>query len=583
MFKSFSALLFCWLQCYTVALGLDVAMLDKMTSADRAVWVGHFVEKDLHTKDSALAFAETNQLLELSKKWDAPDIAVQAYLGQGNYFLDVLHDPENARKKYAKGADFARLYGLEALHASMLIEIGRSYCQQNQQVLAYAYYLRAHDIFVQIGVANIMHIDQYEYNIGQFFYSLEDYAAAMMHFSIAEKSSSSSPQTRYKVLGAISQCCEQQGLEEDALNFLKKQAQLAQKENNPLWIAESTLTIGEHHLKAGCHSEARIYLTTAHRLSVQNGQTLLAARALISLSQVNLYEGNLHSAAEKLTEAGSYLQQTGATDWYPEFYRGWELIYKQSNDFREAYRFGRLYDHAHDSIQRAKELRTYANIQTRLEGRRHIMQMVQREQADRTDQLLSGLSVCLILLLTVGAYIGWKSQQRRQKNLILARQKAEQAEQALAQFQREQMAVRQQATNEESEFMAMPGPSTSLTDKLPVVSLPPIPDPKAEETAKEALEQILCLTLLTEEDSRHFRLYFEKIHPGFVAQLRKKFPDLTQSETRLLALTKLNLKTREMSEILNVEPNSIRRLRNRIRQKFNLPAGDNFKKLLAND
>lgn len=94
------------------------------------------------------------------------------------------------------------------------------------------------------------------------------------------------------------------------------------------------------------------------------------------------------------------------------------------------------------------------------------------------------------------------------------------------------------------------------------------------------MDQIVHMSLLTEEDSRQFRLLFEKIHPGFFAEIRTNLPDLTQSETRLLALTKLNLSTKEMSEILNIEPNSIRRLRNRIRQKLSLPAGDNFEKIL---
>ncbi len=579
--KSFIALLFCWIQWQPLAFGLDIAKLNKMTPVERSAWVGHFVEEDLSKKDSARAFTETDLLLDLSKNWDAPDIAAQVYGAQGDYLLNLLHNSAGARSKYAQGIDFANLHGLEVPAASMLLKIGSSYCQENQRVLAYEYYFRAHDVFARVGFAHIPRIDQYEYDIGRFLYDVEDYTTALTHFSWAEKYPNSGPQVRYKVLTALSQCYEQLDSSEQTLAFLKKRAQVAQQENNPIWMGESALNTGQYHLKQGCYSEARIYLATALSLSAQNDQLLVAAQALISLSTVNLHEGNIHTAAEKLTEAETYLRQTDAGSWYPDFYHNWELIYERSADYREAYRYDQIFNHISDSIRQATDLRTYSNIQVRLEGRRHLMQTAQLEQMEQTDRMLAMGIIFLFTILSIAAYFVWKYQQRRQRALVLGKQQAEQALERVLQ----QKIIEQQKEVEEIKPIKMLGMS-SADDALPSTFssfLPPDPDPAAEQHAKEALEKILKLTLLTEDDSRDFRLYFEKVHPGFFAQLRVKLPDLTQSETRLLALTKLNLKTREMSEILNVEPNSIRRLRNRIRQKYNLPAGDNFEIFLIND
>lgn len=571
MIKFFLAFLFCWSQCHTAAFGLDIAKLNGMTAADRLVWVNHFVEEELGKKDSAVAFRETNVLLRLAKKWDAADIAAKVYTGQGDYLLQVLRNFEEARNKYAQGIDFANLHDLKGPVAGMLIQIGRSYCQENQSILAYGYFCRAHEMLVQTGLEGVDHIGQYEYDIGRFFYDIADYETTMSHLAIAERCPHNKPQLRYDVLMIMEKCCVQLGWQEKAFGWLQKRAQVANQEGNTAWIGECAVDIGEYHLRDGCYPEARIYLSTGYKLLLQAGQFQSVARALILLSTVNIQEHNLYAAAEKLTEAERYLQQTGAGNCFPDLYRNRMLIYEQADNFREAYRYQQLYEHTYDSIRRANELLTYTNIQVRLEGRRHMVQMIQQQQADRTDRLLVLLAVAVLTVSGLGIYFGWKHQQRQQKALIAARQQAEQAEQALRQ-------VNEQRQVEEVELMSELG-MLSGDD----TSSPPLPaaDPKADQTAKEAVEQILQMTLLTEDDSRHFRLLFERIHPGFFTQLRTNFPDLTQSETRLLALTKLSLKTREMSEILKVEPNSIRRSRNRIRQKYNLPAGDNFDNLLT--
>lgn len=550
-----------------------------MRAEDRSAWVVRFVDEDLNKKDSALAFSETNLLLDLAERWDAPDITAEVYTGQGNYLLNVLHHPAAARSKYVQGIDYANSHDLKILAAGMLLQIGSSYCQENQLTLAYVYYFRAHDIFVKTGFHCIARIDQYEYSIGRFLFDLEDYKAAMSHFSIAEQYTRSGPQICYNILMALGWCSERLGKQGEAASYLQKRLQLAQREKNAAWIGESSVDVGEQYVQDGCYPEARIYLATGQRLSEQSGQLQTAARALILLSQVNMYEGNLYAAAEKLTQAELYLEKAGARNWYPDLYRGWVSIYEQSGNFREAYQYQQLYEHTSDSIRRAADVIARANIQARLEGRRRIMQLAQVEQTEQTDQMILLVAVCVAIVLGGGGYLFWRYQQRQQKTLIVAKQRAEQT---LTRVLRQQASIERQPV-EEPKSVLPPAPAVVKQPADHSVPFVPAPDPKTEQTAQGALEQILQLTLLTEDDSRHFRLLVEKVHPGFFAHLRAKFPELTQSETRLLALTKMSLKTKEISGILKVEPNSVRRLRNRIRKKYNLPAGDNFESLLLND
>ena len=65
-----------------------------------------------------------------------------------------------------------------------------------------------------------------------------------------------------------------------------------------------------------------------------------------------------------------------------------------------------------------------------------------------------------------------------------------------------------------------------------------------------------------------FRLHFEKVHPGFFEALREKHPSLTNNELRLYAYFHINLTTKEIAALLNIEPASVRQAKARLNKKI---------------
>jgi len=84
------------------------------------------------------------------------------------------------------------------------------------------------------------------------------------------------------------------------------------------------------------------------------------------------------------------------------------------------------------------------------------------------------------------------------------------------------------------------------------------------------LEQLQNNVILTEDDWSRFKDIFESVHTNFFARLRSKYSGLTQAELRLVALTKLNMTTREMAAMLGISPETIRQTRWRLRKKLDL-------------
>ncbi|RFM35867.1 7TM diverse intracellular signaling domain-containing protein [Chitinophaga silvisoli] len=65
-----------------------------------------------------------------------------------------------------------------------------------------------------------------------------------------------------------------------------------------------------------------------------------------------------------------------------------------------------------------------------------------------------------------------------------------------------------------------------------------------------------------------FRLHFEQVHPGFFEKLKAKHPNLTNNELRLYAYFHINLSTKEIAALLNIEAASVRQAKARLNKKL---------------
>ena len=76
--------------------------------------------------------------------------------------------------------------------------------------------------------------------------------------------------------------------------------------------------------------------------------------------------------------------------------------------------------------------------------------------------------------------------------------------------------------------------------------------------------------ILTPHDWDRFKTDFNKHFPGYFAKLHTKYPNLTASEIRLMALLKLHFNIKKIAFILGIAPQSIIKSRYRLKKKLAL-------------
>lgn len=104
---------------------------------------------------------------------------------------------------------------------------------------------------------------------------------------------------------------------------------------------------------------------------------------------------------------------------------------------------------------------------------------------------------------------------------------------------------------------------SSLQEEAPVTE---VPGDSTEEEIAILLEQ----KILTDDDWETFRTRFMAIYPGFFVRIKESGILLTEAETRLLVLMRLELNSKDMANILGISPQSVRVCKMRLKKK--LPA-----------
>ncbi|WP_298484972.1 tetratricopeptide repeat protein [uncultured Maribacter sp.] len=81
---------------------------------------------------------------------------------------------------------------------------------------------------------------------------------------------------------------------------------------------------------------------------------------------------------------------------------------------------------------------------------------------------------------------------------------------------------------------------------------------------------------------KEFETRFISVNQNFYKNMRKKYPNLSQTDLKLCALLKLGFSSKEMSSLLGITIESAHTSRYRLRKKLNLEKGTNLAKFMAN-
>ncbi len=301
-----------------------------------------------------------------------------------------------------------------------------------------------------------------------------------------------------------------------------------------------------------------IYKTEESDYSFVYASNLLAAN-LIKIRETS-------EAIEILKES---LSRSRKAILMPEAVRALQLLaeaYEKSGQWQSAFHYQASWFALKDSLDGVEIHNTMNALQTRFEtGKKQ--QLIDRlnEQAliekSRNQMLLGLLALALVAVFLLIFILRLRNRTIKQ-NLVLHEQ-----EQKILKLENEKLSDHldyktRELTTATLHLINKNEVLNELREQL-------IPQNSQQPDWQQVVKKI-DQNINLDGDWNNFSKHFIEVHPQFFASLKNKFPGLTPNEVRLCAYLRINLNTKEISNMLNVTTAAVDKSRNRLRKKLEI-------------
>jgi hypothetical protein len=361
--------------------------------------------------------------------------------------------------------------------------------------------------------------------------------------------------------------CYTKGSRFDRANhYFKRAYAIAEKHQQYDWIGVLSGNIGSNLYKQGKSREALPFLKTDYTYSEKFDQLESAVAALSYLVKVSIGLDD-----ERQAEYYYMKMKTLPIDKSNLFIRRYVLeasaVYFESKGaYRNALNVERELYKINEKIASKRSLEGVEKIEFQLNFQQEQDRSKVLNEKKFRYQMLTYMSLALFVLATITGWILFRSWKRdrllKEMQLI---QKNEALDKELRQAE-----------------MEMQNLILSLIEKNQLVNTLSEELDRQDEKQQAENDTLESFVLLTDEDWLRFKLLFERLHPGFFDRLHGCVEHLSNGDIRIAALLRMNLSNVEISRMLGISAESVRKSLFRFRKKIGLDDVHALKDYLRN-
>jgi tetratricopeptide (TPR) repeat protein len=541
------------------------------TDADSSVWVAqqaYHLSKDLkndHTVKSLYILARA--LYNKGELYEALKYLIQAHelalnLNDKVKIPDILNLEGNiygSLGQYDKTVD-SYLNALKNYHAlqnrqneaKVLNNLGLVYYRMDQVDKAYSYHQRALSIW-----------DSLDYQIGL--------GSSFTNISYI-----------YSTRGQYNQ----------ALQYLDRALKIYKTLGNIRREANTYINYGEVYMYMNKPEEALIYFEKSLPMSQQGDFNDIYVDGLNKKGWALHKLGRLNDATFTLKKGLSMAVKIKDPSLINEINQKLTNLYSSMGDFRSALQYQQRWAAIKDSIFQDKSAEYIAlfEVMYKTEAKEKRIELL--EEVNKRRALLFQFSIFLavlmlaILILLYSRYrikvkfleqqqiIREKTLQQKELQVELEKSKNKQleAENKLKEEENEKLQLDIQHRHSElsSVTLHLYQKNENLSQLAEEVGkIEKQVSPENRQSIRK-LKQVINRNLNLDEDWNNFRMYFNQVHHGFLDRLKTNHPELTNHDLRHCSYIRMNLSTKEISRLMNINPTSVQKSRVRLKKKLNL-------------
>lgn len=191
--------------------------------------------------------------------------------------------------------------------------------------------------------------------------------------------------------------------------------------------------------------------------------------------------------------------------------------------------------------------------------------------------------MCILVLLITIAVIMMRNQRiksRNQQKMMELQLEKEQHEKKLAEEQARSVEmeahyrqeIMKQSLEQKQKELSITNMFISSRNELIGDLLKHLTDIKEVQgiTGVQTLVQHLKQLLKTSNERDNFIINFESANPDFIRKLKEMHPELSSSDIRFLSYIRMNMSTKDIASLININPESCKRRKIRISKKLGI-------------
>lgn len=508
--------------------------------------------KILESGDYETSLKSFNQILSKAKATNNKEIIVQTVLNKGLLYYR-LNDLEKALNLYFEALELSNEYKQTQLFNSIYNNIGIVYSINDNYEKAYEYFQKALQVSqqrndtIRVGINYV--------NLANLNVDFNYYKKAHEYLNEAEKIF-----LKYK-----------------QIHFLA-----------PLYSIEGNIYFKEQRYKLSklSHQKGLSYLKKHTDLFYEADFNTQLAKSFLELD-------NIDSALFHLEHALDVSKDVKNKDLLIQVTELLGQTYKQAGKTKEALRYYQEAIALKDSLLIEKSQKWVSESQMRYEFGKKEQEISFLERKNKL-YLIIGLLVFVTILITA-FFIIYSLRNRniktKQRNAILKQEKELHQLELQKSEAENKCLVEEMRANEEISHMKQEKLKQEIEHKnrelasnaLHVVnknnilseikdSLKTIECENQNEISNKlrSISRLIDSNMTLDNDWESFKLHFEEVHGEFFKKLAASHDDLSQGDLRLCAYLLINLNPKEIAQILNISPDSVRKRKQRLREKLAL-------------
>ena len=534
--------------------GLNSVLSTIINPKDKVDAILKFLEKteNQYMEDSS-AIELANRALEISVQTKYASGKLNSMLKLGNYYFRSS-DYKKAMEFAQKSKELSEDLGFTKELARSLSLIGTIFNELGDYDNSAQYFFKGLKLFEKLddkeGISSSLG------DIGMDFYNQQDYKKALEYFnnslSIA-KEINSLPliKRQYNNIAVVYGDLQNY---DTAIVFLRQALSINTKLGDKLGQGTNIMNIGYDQMNTGDYSDALLSFQQSLDLFTGLNNRIHMAECYINFGFCYYTDNRIDESIPYFKKALHEGQDNGYYRIIAPAAKMLNKIYTARKDTLNAYKYVMLENLAGDSLFAFQKQKLLSKIELQYNYEKQEFKRQRDQQTKNTIILIIILSLVAGLVI-LGLILS--KHRLRSKFVLLEKEKVE----SELDIKNRELTVNLISLIKKNEMLS------DVSNKL--VQL--------EKSAK-GIEAKEAITSISQEmrNRTHdkmlneFSQRFQEVHAGFYEKLLKSYPDLTQNELKLCAFLRLNMSTKDISEITGQQLSTVDQARYRLRKKLGI-------------